>query len=770
MTSAVPRWLFYLLLAVLLVCTARLLQQGPSIKYDLLSLLPQTGSSAVVAEASQRFTTQDGNQLLYVLSAREQTPLLRAAGEALQRIQQVSALEVEIPSRRAEEILNYTRALAAYRFTLLDDAQRRYLAETPERTLVRQRLRELYRPGAGALLTSPAEDPLGLFDRYVQGVAVMPENVRTQGDLLLLDTAEASYALISARVIPGAFDLTAQQQVLALDEALNAALDSGYPNVTLSKAGIVFHAGLAAAQAKKEVSIIALGSALGIIALFSLAFGSGRPLLLTLGSIFFGCTSAALITLSIFRELHLLTLVFGASLIGVAVDYALHALTRTDARGRSDLGALMPGLVLALLTSLIGFGSLLQAPVPGLQQMALFSMLGLVSAWLFVVVLFPRVTISARTPWPPLQAFARVPDELARRSRARTAMLAALAVLAGVGLWQVETVADLRIFHQADDALLEDQATIDALLPSHSANQFYLVRGASVEQVLQRAEALNEQLRPLHGAAVQTVLNPADHLPSLRQQRENRSLLNAGVYRQGGAADQLLQQLGFDSTASNEVRKQVATQPALTAEAWLRFAPPQLGQLLLGDFSGDHYAAIRLSGITDTEPLAAVAGDLSWLQFVDTVADISSDLQQRQNAALVQLGIAYLLIGIALAARYRRARALLLLGAPLLSSVATVAVLGLAGQPLTLFHVFGLFLVLGLGMDYSIFRHEAGRQREECMFAILLSMATSALSFGLLALSDTPMISAFGLTVLLGSIGNWLLLPLAVTAPTTSNQ
>ncbi len=770
MTSSVLRWLFYLLLAGLLVCTARLLHQGPSIKYDLLSLLPQTGSNAVVAEASRRFTTQDGNQLLYVLSASEQAPLLSAAGEVLERMQQVSALEVETPSRRAEAFLNYTHALAAYRFTLLHDEQRRYLAETKERTLVLQRQRELYRPGAGALLTSPAEDPLGLFDRYVQGAAVMPENVQAQGDLLLLETAGASYALISARVIPGAFDLTAQQQVLALDDALNTALETDYPGVTLRKAGIVFHAGLAAAQAKKEVSIIALGSALGIIALFSLAFGSGRPLLLTLGSILFGCTSAALITLSIFRELHLLTLVFGASLIGVAVDYALHALTRADARGRSDLSALMPGLVLALLTSLIGFGSLLQAPVPGLQQMALFSMLGLIGAWLFVVVLFPHVTISARPPWPPLQKFARVPDGLAGRSHARTAMLAALALLAGAGLWQVQTVSDLRIFHQADDALLEDQASIDALLPSHSANQFYLVRGASVEQVLQRAEALNTKLRPLRGEAVNTVLNPADHLPSLRQQRENRDLLSAGVYRQGGAADQLLQQLGFDNTAIKELREQVATQPALTAENWLRFAPPQLGQLLLGEFNGSYYAAIRLSGISDIEPLAAVARPLPWLEFVDTVADISSDLQQRQNNALVQLGIAYLLIGLALGARYRRARALLLLCAPLLSSVATIAVLGLAGQPLTLFHVFGLFLVLGLGMDYSIFRHEAGPQREECMFAIMLSMATSALSFGLLALSDTPMISAFGLTVLLGSIGNWLLLPLAVTTPSTSNQ
>ena len=129
--------------------------------------------------------------------------------------------------------------------------------------------------------------------------------------------------------------------------------------------------------------------------------------------------------------------------------------------------------------------------------------------------------------------------------------------------------------------------------------------------------------------------------------------------------------------------------------------------------------------------------------------------------------LAYLLIGLVLLLRYRKLAALRLLLVPLTASMLALAVLGIAGSALTLFHVFALFLVLGLGMDYSIFSFESGADRGPCLLAIFLSFATSALSFGLLALSNTPMIAAFGVTVLLGSLGNWLLVPLAGTGSIT---
>jgi len=115
--------------------------------------------------------------------------------------------------------------------------------------------------------------------------------------------------------------------------------------------------------------------------------------------------------------------------------------------------------------------------------------------------------------------------------------------------------------------------------------------------------------------------------------------------------------------------------------------------------------------------------------------------------------------------RYRSLDGLRLVAVPLLSSLLALGVLSLLGVAINLFHIFALYLVLGLGMDYSIFRREAGTAPQRCLLAVLLSALTSSLSFGLLSLSSTPMIAAFGMTVLLGGVANVLLLPLACKAP-----
>ena len=103
---------------------------------------------------------------------------------------------------------------------------------------------------------------------------------------------------------------------------------------------------------------------------------------------------------------------------------------------------------------------------------------------------------------------------------------------------------------------------------------------------------------------------------------------------------------------------------------------------------------------------------------------------------------------------------MLLVLVPLTASAITLALLTASGVAINLFHVFGCYLILGLGMDYSIFAYQSGADDASCRRAILLSALTSGLSFGLLALSSTPMVSAFGITLLLGSIGNLLLAPL----------
>jgi predicted exporter len=67
----------------------------------------------------------------------------------------------------------------------------------------------------------------------------------------------------------------------------------------------------------------------------------------------------------------------------------------------------------------------------------------------------------------------------------------------------------------------------------------------------------------------------------------------------------------------------------------------------------------------------------------------------------------------------------------------------------------GLFLVLGLGMDYAIFLNELDASAPDATrLAIVLSAATSLISFGVLALSSIPVARFFGQTVFIGNALN----------------
>ena len=110
-------------------------------------------------------------------------------------------------------------------------------------------------------------------------------------------------------------------------------------------------------------------------------------------SLLVGCACALSVTAWVFGSVHLLTLVFGATLVGVAEDYGIHYFAsrqgRPEAEPASLIRQLLPGLALALVTSVAAYLALGIAPVPGLRQMAVFSCVGLLAALLTVACWFP---------------------------------------------------------------------------------------------------------------------------------------------------------------------------------------------------------------------------------------------------------------------------------------------------------------------------------------------------------------------------------------------
>jgi predicted exporter len=144
---------------------------------------------------------------------------------------------------------------------------------------------------------------------------------------------------------------------------------------------------------------------------------------------------------------------------------------------------------------------------------------------------------------------------------------------------------------------------------------------------------------------------------------------------------------------------------------------------------------------------------------VDKVGEISGILAAYRRYMSWVLLFSYLAVYGLLYVRYRQ-HSWRVLAPTALATIVTLALLGIAGQGLQLFHVLGLMLLLSIGVDYGIFFQEPNSHRDDAAWlAAGLSALSTMLSFGLLGLSRTPPLQAFGLTMAIGVAAVTLLVP-----------
>ncbi|POZ61115.1 MMPL family transporter [Chromobacterium alticapitis] len=764
--SRAQRWLAAGWLALLLLVAGHngwlWLGGGARLETDILAMLPQNRQDAAAQDATRQLADSASRRVVVLLGARDWSDARRAADayvDAIRASGQALAPRYRVSQRESDGWLGF---YVAYRSQLLGDDARRRLTDASAPALAEQAVASLFQPVGMPRLGRWQDDPLNLYGQWL-GERAAQSRVRVRDDRLSLADGDTQYALVMLEQQGPAFSVAAQRAMLpALAKAAEAARRAA-PQIQLIQAGVPLFAAAAASQAEREVHTIGLGSLLGILLLTVLAFSGVRPRVLVTLSIAAGLACAVSLTTLLFGKLHLITLVFGASLIGVAENYGNNYYAYRLGKPAGERWAMLRGqratMWLAFATTAIGYALLALAPFPGLRQMAVFSVTGLFCA--FVTVLcglpfadrgdmpynrFSRALGGWRLAWP-------------RWGRNRFSLAFALAALAIclAGFAQLRANDDVRALQNAPRQLLDDQRRVGELMQIAGPGQFFLVTGSSPEQVLQREEALKSRLAPLIAAGklagVQAV---SDWAPSIARQQADHQLLQRVVYAPGGVLEQAAAKLGQPLRA--------APLPALrplSLDAWLAAPVSEpLRAQWLGRF-GDGYASVvmlrGLAGPSMLPLLAQAAQPAAGVRFIDKVGEISGLMRHYRQLMSWVIAASYLLVLAMLWRRFGR-RAWRALLPTLISSLLTVALLSLFGQPIQLFTVLALLLILGMGVDYGVFLLADDDPR--AFLSVTLAAAGTLLAFGLLALSSTPALAAFGLTMLLGISLCWLINPL----------
>ncbi len=476
-----------------------------------------------------------------------------------------------------------------------------------------------------------------------------------------------------------------------------------------------------------------LYSALASIALAALIFLRFRSAAMTLGVGAPLCMAAAtgfLAVALVFDAVHGITLAFGFTLLGIAIDYPLHAFAHQPKE------RIWPTLSLGIASTLIAFAAFAFSGTSGIAQLGVLTVSGLLGAALATWVLRPETGIVdlSRHEAPPVRHLPWL----------------AAGLVAGMMLWWTPPASnDLSRLTPLPEAVLAQDRQLRSTTSALDLRHVVLIEAPTLQQTLEDTERIETTLRGLQaGGIVQGYQTATAILPSAATQRRRLAAL---------ASSQLSQALeghAFAAEAFAEYHRAVnaaqQTVELLTLEALAGSALAPVMQRLLGETATGWRSVIYLRGIEDVDALRqALPSGL-----VDLKATSESLVQEYRAELTMTLALAAALIVLLLLPATRNLERWLWCTGTLTASVAlTAAISGLASNGLSLFALMALVLVAGLGLDYTLFmsrRTDSSAAATETAGAVRLCALSSALVFGMLAMSSVPVLRQIGGTVLIG--------------------
>jgi predicted exporter len=702
--------------------------------------------------------------------------------------------------------------LHQYRYALLDKADKALLENGGAEALASEALASAF----GAFTLSPLDnletDPFLLAERkmnsFLSSALLSGGSLSLREDVLAARYEGRWYVLIRGALSAAGVSLARGSAVEKIYAAC-AGIGAAQPGLSFVYSGIPFHSYESSTNARREISLISTLSVLIILVIFLCVFRSALPVLASILAAAVSVLLASASALLVFREIHILSFVFGTTLIGTCVDYSIHYFVHRQARPFTEGGRIrsriLRGIAMSFISTEVCFIALLFAPFGILKQFAVFSLTGLLSSFLTVICIFPLIkekkrkaggatgdstgkidgtepasqrggavftslSVSRAPPAARRLLLSRLPPVVFRFPAVyakRFLLAAVLAVSASLLIANRDRVRlenDIGSLYTASAALLESEQIAAKVLNHGSSGWYFIVSGSTAEETLEREERLRERLDLEAGRGLlKAYLAASLFVPSLRAQRQSyeaaRNLLPL--------ADEQLANLGFPPEASAAFRADFAASEGVYAAPGPGL-PPYLGELLSnlwlgkvgaeGKAGGRYYSCVLPLHAADEAPFRAIASELDQVYFVNKVKDIGRELDALTRTMLNIFLAAYIVIALLVKVFYSWKQTLRICAVPFLLVLVTVTVFALADRALGFFSVTGLVLVFGLGLDYMFYITESEKRsgpgeakgRRLAVLAIYLSFATTALSFGALALSNFIPVHIFGLSVFTG--------------------
>jgi predicted exporter len=757
--SRSSRWAVWIWLAFLFTCVA--LISRTQFSTDLSAFLPRSPSPAQQIFAEQ---LRDGVVSRLILIGIEGSAPAELAQVSKRLVAQLRRKESFVAADNGEDVGSEKdrKFLWRNRYLLSPTVTPERFSSAALRAALNDSLQLLGSPVALLLQRILPSDPTGELMRLVEQFEERAKPATRHG---VWFSANGERALLVAQTKAAGYDLDAQERTLAeIGAAFGDAAGASGSRLLLSGPGVF--AVSTRERIRHDALRLSLIATTLVAAMLFVLYRSARVLGLSLLPVASGALAGVAAVSLGFGSVHGITLGFGITLIGEAVDYAIYLFTQIapGTSPRTTLDRIWPTLRLGVLTSICGFSAMLLSGFPGLAQLGLLSTVGLI-----VAVTVTRCVLPALLPSgfavTSVEGLAPRLMAAAQRAPALRLPLVILVALAGAmllarheSLWS-DDLASLSPI-SAEDQSLDQQLRRNLGAPD--VRHLIVVRATDQETALQASENIAATLRQLsEERLLEGFDSPATYLPSQRTQRAHQAALPPPEVLR----DNLQKALHGLPFRPHVFEPFLSDAAAAKEQRLLTRADLQGTRLALKLDSvlverNDGWAAmLPLRGVADPEGVARrLRPQLSNAQavFLDLKRE-SDDLyrgyrSQAIRFSLLGAGAIVILLFVSL----RSVRRVWDVLAPLAAAVVvTSGMLVLGDTRLSIFHLVGLLLVVAVGSNYSLFFDQqaaSGRDRTRTIVSLLFANVTTAIGFGLLAFSKVPVLHGIGSTVAIGAV------------------
>jgi len=739
------KYLPALFLACLTVMLLTLCFKAGSIKIDnsVLSLLPKLEESKVSDDVIDTYLEKLDKLAVFVID----TDSFETAYDFYNGLKENQHIDKVIGYFDDKYQKSLNEFIFNHKTALINDSIR---ARLQSGTYPKWVLGKVFSGFSGTSTKELENDPL-LLTRAIVSSFSKDSSYIVEKNFLKVQKDGKSYYFFTAITKDDGFDMKSSKDFCNSIDTLINSITAKDKDTKFYKRGTVFYSNDASIKASDDLTVLGSITVFGVFLLIYGIYRSFIPVVLAILSVGAGLMAGFFGVIVFFNAINLVIVGMCLSVIGVVCDYTIYYMTlrmaaSSDETPKMTMKKMSAPLLYAALTDAIAYFIIVVSPITPLKELALFCMMAITFACIFVILIEPLICKGLKPKKLPFTGVFNLYLSFIHKKATKFVIVALILAFNAYGLSLYKVNDDPAALQQMDPNL-KAQDDFIAKVSNQSSTQKYLVIEKKNKRDLLET---NDRLKGILDNLIKDkaiVSYKALPLNSYKVQCNDFYLIEKVTEQ----SNQNLKSYGFNLNDDTYNHDLVELDDFLESPLGLAYRSLYVKT---ADFYG---LSVILDGVENTKALKDAIKDLPHVEYLDRREDFTNVFSYFRE--LVNLVIATFMIVILVISMIRlKPKKGLLAGIFSLLNVTTaMSALFIAGFTLNLFSELSLVLVLGIGINYTIFFANSKDLKHTSLVAITTALCTTLLTIGVLIFSSVAAIQGFALTLSVGIICSFVL-------------